>query len=81
MINQDFQSLKNRTNELGDKVTGFTAIIDTFKREFKDAINFKDKVQVQLKDFETLLSEYKGLSETQINKMKISLEGDLQGMR
>jgi hypothetical protein len=56
--------LRNRTTELGDKVTGFTSIIDTFKREFKDAINFKDKVLIQLKDFEVLLSEYKALSET-----------------
>lgn len=81
MLNQDIQNLKNRTSELSDKVASFTSIIDTFKREFKDAINFKDKVHVQLKDFEALLSEYKGISETQINKMKVSIEGDLQAMR
>jgi len=81
MLNHELQILKDRTNELGDKVKGFTAIIEPFRREFKDAINFKDNVQVQLKDFESLLSEYKGLSETQINKMKVTLEGDLQGIR
>lgn len=51
------------------------------KREFNDATSFKEKVFVQLNSFEDLLSEYKGLSETQINKMKVSIEGDLGAMR
>lgn len=51
------------------------------KREFNDATSFKEKVFIQLNSFEDLLSEYKGLSETQINKMKVSIEGDLGAMR
>jgi len=61
-------------------VATFNSIIDTFKREFKDAVNFKDKVLVQLKDFEALLAEYKSLSETEINKLKVSVETDLYSM-
>lgn len=63
---------------MGDRVQGFTSIIETFKREFKDVVIFKDKVLVQLKDFEALLQEYSSTTEAKINKMRQSVESDLQ---